>query len=237
MKGITDLSCHNKYIYYIISHKEEKTMVNITQLQNHVLGPSEDVPYASILERAFPPAAFREPFVSVKLLMQDEGYMNARCGAERMKQIDSVLPRLLANSACILREAEPNVVPNGYGIYLISLPVPRSQFMNQIKTVISVMNNLAQHLGIVYTGFLETNVSGKMNQYDENVSKRMFVLPNNLKAKVCVRNEGWGSSIGKIEPINPEYRLFRIMWKSPAMEGFVDEILEMIAYQVSAFVI
>jgi hypothetical protein len=212
-------------------------MVNITQYQSRVLGPSEDVPYASMIERAYPPEAFREPFLSVKIMMQDDGYMNARCGAERMKQIDSMLPRLLANSGCILREAEPNSIPSGYGIYLISLPVPRSQFMNQLKVVVAVMNNLAQYLGIVYTGIIETNVSGRMNQYDEAISKKMFMLPQHLREKICVRNDGWGSSIGKIEVINPDYRLFRIIWKTPAMESFIDEILEMTTYQVTAFVV
>lgn len=211
--------------------------VNITQFQNHVLGPSEDVPYARMIQDAYPPAAFREPFLSVKIMMQDDGYMNARCGAERMKQIDSMLPRILANSGCILREGEPNTIPNGYALYLISLPVPRSQFLNQLKVVISVMNNLAQALGIVYTGIIETNVSGRMSQYDEAISKKMFVLPGHLREKICVRNEGWGTSIGKIEVINPEYRLFRIIWKTPAMESFIDDILEMSTYQVTAFIV
>lgn len=212
-------------------------MVNITSLQNRVLGPSEDVPYATLTQRAYPPTAFREPFLSVKILMQDDGYMSARCGADRMKQIDSACTRILANSGCILREAEPNVIHNGYGIYLISLPVPRSQFANQLRVVLSVMNNLAQYLNIVYTGVIETNVSGKMTQYDEAQAKKMFVLPNHLKEKITVRNEGWGSSVGKIEPINPDYRLFRVLWRSPATEGFIDEILDMTTYQVSIFVI
>jgi hypothetical protein len=109
--------------------------------------------------------------------------------------------------------------------------------MNQLKVVVAVMNNLAQYLGIVYTGIIETNVSGRMNQYDEAISKKMFVLPQHLREKICVRNEGWGSSIGKIEVINPDYRLFRIIWKTPAMESFIDEILEMTTYQVTAFVV
>lgn len=212
-------------------------MVNITGFQRRVLGPSEDVPYASITERAYPPQAFREPFVSVKVLMQDEGYMNARCGADRMKQIDSALPQILANSGCIMREAVDNSTPNGYGLYLISLPVPRSQFQQQLRIVISVMNNLAQALGIVYTGIIETNISGRMNAYDEAMAKKMFVIPNHLKSKIALRNEGWGTSIGKIEPINPEYRLFRIIWKIPAMEGFIDEILEITTYQLSVFAV
>ena len=157
-------------------------MVNITSLQNHVLGPSEDVPYAALTERAYPPTAFRERFMSVKILMQDEGYMNARCGAERMKQLDSACRPILANSGCILREAEADTVPNG--IYLISLPVPRSQFQRQLGIVLSVMNRLAQDLGIMYTGVIETNVSGRMNEYDEQIAKKMFRLPQSLEEKI-----------------------------------------------------
>lgn len=213
-------------------------MVNITRFQNRVLGPAEDVPYATLTQKAYPPVAFREPFMSVKVLMQDEGYMNARCGADRMKQIDAALPRILANSGCIMREAVDNTNPNGgYGLYLISLPVPRSQFQNQLRTVISVMNTLAQVLGIVYTGIIETNISGRMTAYDEQQAKKLFVIPTHLKNKIALRNEGWGTSIGKIDPINQEYRLFRIIWKIPAMEGFLDEILEITTYQLSVFAI
>jgi hypothetical protein len=76
-----------------------------------------------------------------------------------------------------------------------------------------------------------------MNAYDEAMAKKMFVIPNHLKNKIALRNEGWGTSIGKIEPINPEYRLFRIIWKIPAMEGFIDEILEITTYQLSVFAV
>jgi hypothetical protein len=219
-------------IFIIIPHKEEKTMVNITSLQNHVLGPSEDVPYAALTERAYPPTAFRERFMSVKILMQDEGYMNARCGAERMKQLDSACRPILANSGCILREAEADTVPNG--IYLISLPVPRSQFQRQLGIVLSVMNRLAQDLGIMYTGVIETNVSGRMNEYDEQIAKKMFRLPQSLEEKITKRTDGFSQSVGKLEKINSEYEIFRVLWRTVS-DNIIDEILEMMNWQLTLF--
>jgi hypothetical protein len=88
----------------------------------------------------------------------------------------------------------------------------------------------------MYTGVIETNVSGRMNEYDEQIAKKMFRLPQSLEEKITKRTDGFSQSVGKLEKINSEYEIFRVLWRTVS-DNIIDEILEMMNWQLTLFLV
>lgn len=185
-------------------------------VQTRVIRTNDIVNYSGIVKSHYPPALINaEPFVGIKILCKDL-QANATSPSQRIAMLDSFLGTPLqmtratpfSNTGCLLRETKYSIMPDGF--WLITLPVPRSQFATQIQNIINVLQMLKQ-IGINQQGYVEINVSGRCPVNYLEVCMNNLVIPDNYMAHA----DSSGNSpykIGKVERINSNFICFRSRW-------------------------
>lgn len=181
--------------------------MSIAKLQTHVLAPQEPVDYSTIVSNSYPAdALLAEPFIGFKVLCQDTNAC-AVPGSVRLKQIDQALP-MLFNSGCIIRETSGAMKD---GLWVITMPVPRSQVVRQLNNLMNVLGMLNHYLGIITGNIVEINVSGRCpaDRTEYNMQRLMIPQPY---ASMCVVPDNAAYRYGYIIRINDEFMCFRTRW-------------------------
>lgn len=181
---------------------------SLLQYQTHVAGPTEIIDYSSIVVGRYPSAAVQmEPFIGIKVLVRDTNasYMSPH---DRMMQIEQNLG-FLRNTGCIIRETSAKM-PDGF--WVISMPVPRSQIVQQIQNINNVLGTLEQYFGIVkHQGIVEINVSGRCLPQDTERCLRNLIIPD-IFNNLLVSPENTPYKIGHVLRINDTFMLLRTRW-------------------------
>ena len=189
---------------------------------NKVLSPSEIIDYSNLIinnyERRAPGLLNTTPMVGFKVLFKDLDAYKAP-GAERLRFIETYLPRILNGNGCILRETNNNSMPDGF--WLITLPVPITQLndpvVNQIGRMLSVMDVLSREFNIVPVGMTEVNVSGRCTVLDTDNRIASVVIPEPLVQIHCPP-ENWSCKLGTVIRINDGFMLLRTRWNMDGMD-------------------
>lgn len=186
--------------------------MSVLQLQQRVLGPSAPVDYSTIVMQSYPAYAIqKEPFIGFKVKLRDTQVNQYYGGENRMRMIDQYLQqsRLLVNTGCILR-ATAYEMPDG--IWVITMPVPRSQIVDALNNLFHVMQFLEVQLGIVLTGEdFEINVSGRCTPLEtEQVLGGLHIPQQYLQYLRPPINTPY--KVGHPIRINDIYLCFRTRW-------------------------
>lgn len=197
----------------------------IANYQNRVLGPAEVVNYSQCIRSAYPVQAIQtEPFVGFKILCRDLSAFDLGNTGDRLRQLDQFCP-YLRGSGCILRETGCSVMNDG--LWLISMPVPRSQVQMQLGNVMKVLRIMAANLNVMPTGIFEVSVSGRCTPIEiEGRLSRLDIPPRFQSMIVPSANSPY--KIGVCNRINDFYMIFRTMWNmsnSPMAAQNMDECL------------
>lgn len=181
--------------------------MTIAKLQNHVLAPQEPVDYSNIVLNSYPKHAVQsEPFVGFKVLCRDTNAFTVP-GNVRMPQIDQSLG-ILYNTGCILRETSMEMRD---GIWVITMPNPRSQLRHQLDNLMNVLTLLDHNLGIVPNGMVEICVSGRCTPGEVENCLQRLVIPHPYVNMLLVPDNA-PYRYGYIIRINDEYMCFRTRW-------------------------
>lgn len=179
-------------------------------LQNKILGPSEVVDYAAIIQEAYPPQVIAsEPFVGFKVLCRDTG--QGPSPYQRFIQLERELPMIIRGKGIIIREADNTKLPDG--LWIITLPVPRPQMAQQLTYLMDVIAFIEQKYGIVRIGGFEINVSGRCTYAgtEKLVGGIASVIPDAYKA--CLQLQSNASyRIGNVIHINDNFACVRTRW-------------------------
>jgi hypothetical protein len=179
----------------------------VQSYQSRVLGPEESVDYASIIKQSYPPQAIQsEPFVGFKVLCTDTMAYSTN-PAERMRYVDMNI-NVIRGRGCLVRETSSHK-PDGF--WVISLPVPRSQVVQQLNNLFDVLATFEQHLGIVKDGLFEINVSGRCNVMEVETCFQRLMIPQRHMSKLVPSNNML-CTIGKIQRINNDFICLRTRW-------------------------
>lgn len=210
--------------------------MSIMQLQQRVLSPEAGVDYSTIIMQSYPAYAIqREPFIGFKIKCRDtqvSRYYGA--GEERMKQIDAFLQQtnMLVGTGVILR-ATHFEMPDG--IWVITMPAPRSFVMTSLQKLFSVLQLLEQRLGIVMTGEdYEICVSGRCLPMEvESTIGSLHISPQYLRYLREPTNTAF--KYGHLIRINDVYACFRTRW-NPGLQSptQIQEFLMMLSQLISA---
>ena len=208
--------------------------MSILTLQQRVLSPNAQVDYSTIIMQSYPPAAIqKEPFIGFKIKCRDTQANNYYGGEARMRQIDTFLQQtnMLVNTGVILR-ATHFEMPDG--LWVITMPVPRSQVVKALNNLFSVLAVLERQLGIVMTGEdYEVNVSGRCTPMEvENVIGSLYIPPQYLKILRAPTNTAF--RYGHLMRINELYACFRTRW-CPGLiaPASVNEVLMVISQLIA----
>jgi len=182
-------------------------MTAVQQLQSKVIGPSDVINYSSVIRQSYPTGAIQvEPFIGFKVLCHDRNatITNPR---ERLAQIDSNLG-FLRGTGCIIRETNIQM-PDG--LWVITLPVPRSQANTQINNLLNVLMVLERSFGIVSQNMYEINVSGRcFESGTERCLGGLMIPPRYLGSILVPDNTPY--KYGSVVRINDEYMCLRTKW-------------------------
>jgi hypothetical protein len=179
----------------------------VQSYQSRVLGPEESVDYASIIKQSYPPQAIQsEPFVGFKVLCTDTMAYSTN-PAERMRYVDMNI-NVIRGRGCLVRETSSHK-PDGF--WVISLPVPRSQVVQQLNNLFDVLATFEQHLGIVKDGLFEINVSGRCNVMEVEYCFQKLMIPQRYMVNLVPSNNML-CTLGKIQRINNEFMCLRTRW-------------------------
>jgi len=188
--------------------------MSILQLQQRVLSPDAAIDYSTVIMQSYPSYAIqREPFVGFKILCRDtqvNGNYNMQYGncEQRMNQIDSFLQqsRILMGTGVILR-ATHFQMPDG--IWVITMPVPRSQVTTSLNNLFNVLRVLEQQLGIILTGDqYEVCVSGRCPLNETETILGSLCLPENYR-RILQPPSNTPYKDGHLIRINDVYACFR----------------------------
>lgn len=187
----------------------------VHQYQSHVLGPEEPVDYTTIIKEAYPAYAIQtEPFIGFKVLCTDtQAYQfNPR---DRMAYIDSQLGFILRNKGVILRETNANK-PDG--IWVITLPVPKSQMSTTLNNMFDVLRTLEQYFGIASDGIFDVCVSGRCPITEIEKSLSGVMIPKEYMSYLIPSNNIL-CQIGQIQRINEMFMCLRTRWDLKAKDN------------------
>lgn len=179
----------------------------VTQYQSHILASEEVVDYSSIVMQAYNPYAIqKEPFIGFKILCTDMQAFNPS-PSDRIRYLDTNLG-FLRNKGCIIRETKSNK-PDG--LWIITLPVPRSQTTIAINNLFDVLTVLENYFGIVKDGMVEINVSGKCHITEvESCFASLYIPPRYMTSLIPTNNVL--CTIGQIQRINDNFMCLRTRW-------------------------
>lgn len=181
-----------------------------------VISPSEIIDYSGLIiaqyERRFPGILNAQPLVGFKVLLRDLDAFKAP-GQERIRYIETYLPKILHGQGCILRETNNNVMADGF--WLITLPVPITQLndtvVNQVGRLTQVMGILERDFNIVPQDIVEVNVSGRCTVADTDARIANVIIPENIRP-MHMQPENWSCRLGTIIRINDGFMLMRTRW-------------------------
>lgn len=179
----------------------------VQQYQSHVLAPEEPVDYSSIIKAVYPQYAIQsEPFVGFKVLCTDTMAMSVN-PRDRMAYIDSQLG-FLRSKGVIVRETN-NTKPDG--LWVITLPVPRSQVATALNNLFDVLRTFENYFGIVCDGIFDVCVSGRCPVTEVERSLQGVTIPKSYMAYLIPTNNIL-CSIGQIQRINDMFMCLRTRW-------------------------
>lgn len=176
---------------------------NMQTLCGRIITENAIVDYDSIIKQAYPQVAHPNArigvFVGFKIALVDN-YANtpqnpntpgSTPADQRMRELETVLPRILGGRGCFLREFGAD------GLILCTAPVPKQHMAMQINNICIVISEL-RRLGIEYTGnCVEINISAQCNAASiENVVMNVFI-PDEYKK--CI-----------IEPVDSAYKHVKV---------------------------
>lgn len=201
--------------------------MSIEVYQSGILGPSQVVDYSGTVMQAYgPDVVLREPFVGFKVLCRDRGgmSMNPRF---RLEQLDRGLVQILPGTGCIVREASTLEIPDKSGLWVITMPVPRSQVAEQMKYLMTVLAILERDAGIVLAGTYEVNVSGRCTpQETEHALGSLYITPDYAQYSVNPPNSPY--KLGQVIRINDYFMCYRTRWNfsnKPVADVYKDLIV------------
>lgn len=208
-------------------------------LSSHIFSPSEIVDYASMIKSHYEkpnPAIMVTPFVGFKILMTDEDAIKGT-GETRMRYLEQHIGKVLEDTGCFLRETNNQLMPNGF--WLVSMPVPvtqlRSPNADQIGRIIRAVNDLASVFNICFAGRTEVNVSGRCTVPDTE-SALSNILISTDDTEYLMRPKHSAYSVGNVIRINDLYMLLRTSWDLSRFVGYPDSLGEkmlQLAYNIS----
>jgi hypothetical protein len=199
------------YAILLKSIFKEESEMSIMQLQQRVLSPNAGVDYSTIIRQSYPPEAVqREAFVGFKVLCRDSQVTRFRTGEERMCMIDQFIcqTHVLQNTGVILRATHTDM-PDG--IWVITMPVPRSQINQALTNLFNVLTALEQYLGIFITGNIEVNASGRCHVNETVQILGSLNIPPNFEQAVQIPN-GTPFKHGHFIRINDFFGCYRIRY-------------------------
>lgn len=190
---------------------------------NKVISPSEIIDYSGLIisqyERRFPGILNSQPMVGFKILMRDLDAFKAP-GQDRLRYIDSFLPKILTGNGCILRETH-STMPDG--LWLITLPVPITQLndtvVNQVGRLSQIMSILERELNIVPSDIVEVNISGRCTVADMESRIASVIIPENIRG-MHQQPDNWSCKLGTIIRINEGFALLRTRWNMGNIDDF-----------------
>jgi len=208
--------------------------MSIAQLQQRVLSPEIGVDYSTIIMQSYPPYAIQhEPFIGFRVLCRDTQVNQYYRGEQRVCQIDQFLQQTqcLLNTGVILR-ATHSSMPDG--IWVITMPVPRSQVYQILTKLFQVLELLEHRLGIILTGMdYEINVSGRCLPNEVESVIGSLRIPSQY-LKMLHEPTYTAFRYGQLIRINDVYACFRTRWniglRNPSE---VSEILMMLSQLIS----
>ena len=188
--------------------------------QRRVLGPTEIVYYDQIVMTSYRPRdIWSEPFIGVKVLLRDNlAWEYNQHPSKRLADIDAFVSRVLVNSGCIVREAKVSIIPDG--LWLIGLPVPRSQLATQMRRLTRVIQAFEAHMNVSMTGLYEISISGQCTESELCMRLRNIVMTpdyNQMMIKPA-ENQFDAYNFGCVIPINDKYLLIRTRWYNQHIE-------------------
>lgn len=188
--------------------------------QLRVLFPTEIVPYDQIVMSSYRREDIqREPFVGLKVLLKDTRYCR-EYAQERMAEIDANAYVMLQGSGCIMRESNNAIMSDG--IWLVTLPSPRSLLPTQMKLMTRVLQMLETNLGLVQTNLIETCISVRCPAHEVGRMMSTIVMPQRYMNCIVRPNDGrfMTYTFGNVSEINREYSLIRVRWVCGENETF-----------------
>jgi hypothetical protein len=133
---------------------------------------------------------------------------------DRLRQIDANLG-FIRGTGIIIREARQSMMNDGSmmkdGIWIISMPVPRSQIHQQINNLIKVLTIFEQTFGIIRQGLIEINVSGRCTVADTEKCLGGLIIPSRYM-NCLVMPDNTPYRYGHIVRINEQFMCFRTRW-------------------------
>lgn len=189
-------------------------MINMLELQNKVLLPEAIVDYARMISDAYPANAMAIPFVGMKLLCRDtRAYGNPQ---RRMMELDQYCGQILNGTCCALRESNLGI-PDG--IWVITMPVPRTQIDQMISSIIDVLTKL-NRIGISFSGMLEINISGLCKPYEVPTMLQSVTVPIEYEKYLIQPDSAF--RLAKPYSLNENYTLFRTRWNVSNNSGVIN---------------
>lgn len=212
---------------------------SLESFQGRIVGPSEIVPYANIVETAYPPYAISsEPFVGLKLFLRDS-LANRGTPADRVRYLETVeypdpygrkdtngrplpsgvrvLHKIFEGTGAIIRETDNHKMIDGY--WLITMPVPKSQLAQQLNNLGFVLTKLENEFGIVYQDVCDINISGRCPLIDTERALSQVSIPSAYK-DYLMTSDNSPYKLGYIQRINDEYMILRTRWCLPRNNMF-----------------
>ena len=219
----------------------------MSNLGSKIVPSSGIIDYSSLIISRYEnqnPSIMRKPFAGFKFLMFDEDGVKGD-KASRYSFINTHIGKIMGNTGCILRECNHEIMPNGF--WLVSLPVPVSQLrgtemsqMNRIKYIIRALEN---SFNIRFMGRTEINISGRCT-----VAEIPDVLANILISQEDEENRlkppaSSPYNIGRVIPINSYYHMIRTSWdlsryaecyEHPTMVNELGDKVVQLSYNISS---
>lgn len=188
--------------------------------QNRVIGPNDVIDYSETIRQSYPAVTIQmEQFVGFKVLCRD---MNAHLisSETRFRQIESNLGFLI-NTGCLIREAHANdsfIEINGNrignGFWVITLPVPKRLMAQQLSQLDTVLDTLSSVFGIVPSGMVEINVSGRCLPHETEGRLSSLIVPTkNCMGYTPISPTNTPYKYGAVTRISDEYMCFRTRWR------------------------
>ncbi len=179
----------------------------VHQYQQRVLTPQEPVDYSNIVMQSYPPQALhQEPFIGFKVLCTDTQAFTYHPGT-RIRYIDANLG-FIRNKGVLVRETNSNK-PDG--LWVITLPVPRSQVNTALNNLFDVLSTFEQYFGIIKDGLFEINVSGKCHVNEVERCFSSLSIPQRYLSNL-VPSGNILCSMGQIQRINDNFMCLRTRW-------------------------
>lgn len=192
----------------------------LEQLQSKILGPYDIVPYADIVMQAYPWYAFtQEPFIGVKVLLRDLNAYKFQSPYARLQFLDAKIPSILNGQGCLMRETNYGILQDGF--WVMTMPVPMSQLMQQLNNLGNVLSALEREHGIVYQEVIDIIISGRCPLIDTERSMTQIVIPKMYKDH-HVESDNSPYKIGGTVRINDEYLAIRSRWTLPRLDLFAN---------------